>query len=70
MGEGKYAVEWMRLSCHAFQHSAVRRELFVLGYHLGNFLRRLALQMAEVAVTRGLFAQILTRIKLLSPVPT
>ena len=32
--------------------------------------RRLVLQMAEVAVTRDLFAQILTRIRRLSPVPT
>ncbi len=70
MKEGKYAVEWMRLSCHAFQHNAVRLALFVLAYNLGNFLRRLVLQMAEVAVTRDLFAQTLTRIRLLSPVPT
>ena len=100
--EGKYAVEWMRLSCHQFKDNAVRLALFVLAHNLGNFLRRLALpkemaqwslttlreklvkigsrlirharrlvlQMAEVAVTRDLFAQILTRIRLLSPVPT
>ncbi len=100
--EGKHAVEWMRLSCHAFVRNAVRLALFVLAYNLGNFLRRLVLppemarwsltslreklvkigarlvrharrlvlQMAEVAVTRGLFAQILSRIRSLSPVPT
>jgi len=92
----------MRLSCHAFQHNAVRLALFVLAYNLGNFLRRLVLptemarwsltslreklvkigarlvrharrlvlQMAEVAVTRDLFAQILSRIRMLSPTPT
>ena len=100
--EGKHAVEWMRLSCHAFRHNAVRLALFVLAYNLGNFLRRLALptemarwslttlreklvkigarlvrharrlvlQLAEVAVTRDLSAQILSRIRLLTPVPT
>jgi len=100
--EGKHAVEWMRLSCHAFDRNAVRLALFVLAYNLGNFLRRLVLpkemarwsltslrerlvkigarlvrharrlvvQMAEVAVTRELFAQILDRIRSLSPVPT
>ena len=100
--EGKYALAWMRLSCHAFERNSVRRALFVLAYNLGNFLRRLVLpkemarwsltslrerlvkigarltrharrlvlQMAEVAVTRDLFAQILSRIRRLTPVPT
>jgi hypothetical protein len=100
--EGKHAVEWMRLSCHALERNAVRLALFVLAYNLGNFLRRLVLpkemarwsltslrerlvklgarltrharrlvlQMAEVAVTRDPFAQILSRIRSLSPVPT
>jgi hypothetical protein len=100
--EGKYAVEWMRLSCHEFKDNAVRLALFVLAYNLGNFLRRLALPqemarwslttlreklvkigarlvrharrlvlpMAEVAVPRDLFAQILLRTRCLSPVPT
>ena len=100
--EGKHAVEWMRLSCHAFERNVVRLALFVLAYNLGNFLRRLVLpkemarwsltslrerlvkigarltrharrlvlQMAEVAVTRDFFAQILDRIRSLSPVPT
>ena len=100
--EGKYALEWMRLSCHEFNNNVVRLALFVLAYNLGNFLRRLVLppqmarwclttlreklvkigarltrharqvvlQMAEVAVTRDLFAQILSRIRHLKPVPT
>ena len=41
--EGKYALEWMRLSCHEFKNNSVRLALFVLAYNLGNFLRRLAL---------------------------
>jgi hypothetical protein len=100
--EGKHALEWMRLSCHAFKDNVVRLALFVLAYNLGNFLRRLVLppemghwsltslreklvkigarltrharrlmlQMAEVAIPRDLFGQILTRIRQLSPVPT
>ena len=100
--QGKYALEWMRLSCHEFNNNVVRLALFVLAYNLGNFLRRLVLppemarwslttlreklvkigarlirharrlvlQLAEVAVTRDLLAQILSRIRLLTPVPT
>ena len=92
--EGKYALNWTRLSCHRFVANAVRLQLFVLAYNLGNFLRRLALpkeirdwslrsvqvklikigasmvrharriifQMAEVAVSRELFAALLKRI--------
>ena len=41
--EGKYALDWMRLSCHDFKDNVVRLALFVLAYNLGNFLRRLAL---------------------------
>ena len=41
--EGKYAVNWTRLSCHGFEANQVRLQLFVLAYNLGNFLRRLAL---------------------------
>ena len=41
--EGKYALHWTRLSCHRFVANAVRLQLFVLAYNLGNFLRRLAL---------------------------
>ncbi|UCG59363.1 MAG: IS1380 family transposase [Phycisphaerales bacterium] len=92
--EGKYALNWTRLSCHDFMDNQVRLQLFALAYNLGNFLRRLALpksvktwslrtlreklikigakvirhsryvvfQMAEVAVPRKLFGEILDRI--------
>src|SRR4051794_10213931 len=38
--EGKNALRWTRLSCHAF-HNAVRPQLFALAYNLANFLRSL-----------------------------
>jgi len=92
--EGKYALNWTRLSCHDFVDNQVRLQLFALAYNIGNFLRRLALpksvkqwslrtlrnkfikigakvvshsryvifQMAEVAVPRILFREILDRI--------
>jgi hypothetical protein len=92
--EGKYALNWTRLSCKRFVSNQVRLALFVLAYNLGNFLRRLALpskvrhwslrsllvkliktgakvvrsgrtttfQMAEAAVSRETFSQILDRI--------
>ena len=92
--EGKYALNWTRLSCKHFVANQVRLWLFVLGYNLGNFVRRLALpvkikrwslrsllvklikigaklvehgryltfQMAEVSVSREIFAEILSRI--------
>jgi len=41
--EGKYALNWTRLSCKRFVANQVRLALFVLAYNLGNFLRRLAL---------------------------
>ena len=41
--EGKYALNWTRLSCHDFTDNQVRLQLFALSYNLGNFLRRLAL---------------------------
>ena len=41
--EGKYALNWTRLSCHKFVANQVRLGLFILAYNLGNFLRRLAL---------------------------
>ena len=41
--EGKYALNWTRLSCRHFAANQVRLWLFVLGYNLGNFLRCLAL---------------------------
>ena len=36
--EGKYALNWTRLSCHRFVANRVRLSLFVLAYNLGNFL--------------------------------
>ncbi len=44
--EGKYALNWTRLSCHRFVANQVRLALFVLAYNLGNLLRRLALPKA------------------------
>jgi len=41
--EGKYTLNWTRLSCHKFVANHVRLKLFVLAYNLGNFLRRLVL---------------------------
>jgi hypothetical protein len=99
--EGKYALNWTRLSCHRFVANQVRLQLFVLAYNLGNFLRRLCLpkaindwslrslqvklikmggrivcharrfvfQLAEVAVSRDLFAAILERVAWLCPSP-
>ncbi|NIO49779.1 MAG: IS1380 family transposase [Candidatus Aminicenantes bacterium] len=92
--EGKYALNWTRLSCKHFLSNQVRLGLFVLAYNLGNFLWRLVLpgkikhwslrtllmklikigakvlrhsryvifQMAEVAISKELFAEILSRI--------
>jgi hypothetical protein len=99
--EGKNALRWTRLSCHAFRHNAVRLQLHALAYNLANFMRSLALpeevehwplttlreklvkigarigrhgryvvfQLAEVAVPRALFADILRRIDDLRPKP-
>ena len=99
--EGKNAIRWTRLSCHAFRHNAVRLQLHALAYNLANLVRTLALpeevehwslttlreklvkigarivrhgryvvfQLAEVAVTRSLFAEILRRIDRLRPRP-
>ena len=41
--EGKYALNWTRLSCKHFISNQVRLGLFVLAYNLSNFLRRLVL---------------------------
>ncbi len=41
--EGKYALRWTRLSCHAFRHNAVRLQLDALAHNLANFMRTLAL---------------------------
>ena len=99
--EGKYALNWTRLSCHRFVANQVRLYLFVLAYNLGNFMRRLTLpesvkhwslrsvqtklikmggrlvrharrlvfQLAEVAVSREVFRQVLERIAGLHPAP-
>ncbi len=44
--EGKYALNWTRLSCHRCAANQVRLQLFILAYNLGNFLRRLCLPKA------------------------
>ena len=44
--EGKYALNWTRLSCHKFVANQARLWLFILAYNLGNFFRRLALPEA------------------------
>ena len=99
--EGKYALNWTRLSCHRFVANQVSLWLFVLAYNLGNFMRRLTLpesvkhwslrsvqiklikmggrlvrharrlvfQLAEVAVSREVFRQVLERIAGLHPAP-
>ena len=99
--EGKYALNWTRLSCHRFVANQVRLWLFVLAYNLGNFMRRLTLpesvkhwslrsvqtklikmgghlvrharrlvfQLAQVAVSREVFRQVLERIAGLHPAP-
>jgi hypothetical protein len=50
--EGKGAVKWTRLSCRSFAANAIRLQLHVLAYNLGNFMRTLA--MREVAEARSL----------------
>jgi hypothetical protein len=99
--EGKNAIKWTRLSCRTFAANAVRLQLHVLAYNLGNFMRTLAMpkmvetwsmtslreklikigakivshgryvtfQMAEVAVPRRLFAEILSLIARLRAPP-
>ena len=44
--EGKTATHWTRLSCHRFRANEVRLLLGVIGYNLGNLLRRLVLPVA------------------------
>ena len=34
--EGKLALRWTRLSCHAFRDNAVRLQLFALAYKLAR----------------------------------
>ena len=100
--EGKGAIKWTRLSCHSFAANAVRLQLHVLAYNLGNFMRTLAMpqataswsltslreklikiggkvvshgryvtfQMAQVAVSRQMFLDILSLIARLRAPPT
>jgi len=99
--EGKNAIEWTRLSYRTFAANAVRLQLHVLAYNIGNFMRTLAMpkttetwsltslreklvkigakvvshgryvifQMAEVAVPRQMFADILVLIARLRAPP-
>ena len=99
--EGKDAIKWTRLSCRTFAANAVRLQLHVLAYNLGNFMRTLAMpnaaepwsltslkeklikigakvvshgryvtfQLAEVAVSRQMFADILMLIARLRAPP-
>ena len=92
--EGKYALNWTRLSYQHFVSNQVKLALFVLSYNLGNFLRRMVLprrikhrslrtllakltkigakvvhhsrivtfQMAEVGVSKEVWAEMLSRI--------
>ena len=41
--EGKGTIKWTRLSCLTFAANAVRLQLHVLAYNLGNFMRTLAM---------------------------
>jgi len=41
--EGKYALNWTRLSCQSFKANQVRLQFFSLAYNLSNFFRRLVL---------------------------
>ena len=41
--EGKYALNWTRLSCQRFVENEARLKLFIMAYNLGNFFRTLAL---------------------------
>jgi len=41
--EGKYALNWTRLSCQGFKENEVRLRLFIMAYNLGNIFRTLAL---------------------------
>src|ERR1051325_690768 len=99
--EGKNAIKWTRLSCRTFAANAVRLQLHVLAYNIGNFMRTLAMpktaqpwsltslrekliksgakvvrhgryvtfQMAEMAVSRQMFADILSLIARLRAPP-
>jgi len=81
--EGKYALNWTRLSCHRFRANQVRlalprsvrhwsrrsvqAKLIKIGAKVVAHSRRIIFQMAEVAVPRALFEAILKRIGELAP---
>src|SRR5918997_2043297 len=99
--EGKNAIKWTRLPCRTFAANAVRLQLHVLAYNIGNFMRTLAMpktaqpwsltslreklikigakvvshgryvtfQLAEVAVPRQMFTDILSLIARLRALP-
>lgn len=41
--EGKYALNWTKLSCQRFIENKARLKLFIMAYNLGNFTRTLLL---------------------------
>ncbi|MEW6040988.1 MAG: transposase [Elusimicrobiota bacterium] len=41
--EGKYVLNWTKLSCQGFEENEVRMKLFIMAYNLGNIFRTLAL---------------------------
>jgi len=41
--EGKYALNWTRLSCQGFMENEVKLKLFIMAYNLGNIFRTLVL---------------------------
>lgn len=41
--EGKYALNWTKLSCQRFVENEARLKLFIMAYNLGNFTRTLVL---------------------------
>jgi hypothetical protein len=68
--EGKHAINWTRLSCHDHRSLTTMREKLVkIGAKVVEHSRYVIFQMAEVAVPRVLFEQILRRIRRLRPVP-
>jgi hypothetical protein len=99
--EGKYAINWTRLSCKRFRDNEVRLQLHALAYNMGSLLKRadlpeevadwsltsiqsrlikigarvvrharkITFQLAEVAVPRNIFGQILAAIRALKPPP-
>ena len=49
--EGKYALNWKRLSCQGFTENEVRLKLFIMAYNLGNIFRTLvSLRLKELVI--------------------